>query len=250
MITVYTLTYNEEIILPFFIESYKKNFPSCEIVVYDNQSTDKTVDIARNYGCIVHSFDTNGKFSDLHHQHIKNNCWKTSKTDWVVVCDCDEIVNVREEDLLKEEKMGVDFLRFEGYAMINPNPEKLEIKNLNTGYRDIQYDKPYLFNKRNVLEVNYSSGAHECNPLMKLDADVRFSDFSYQCFHYKLLSIDYVLAKHRAYYYRLSEENIKNGWGISGSAVSNYSSSEQDVLDNYYAHLRESKVVFNSAEVF
>jgi glycosyltransferase involved in cell wall biosynthesis len=47
MVTIYTITYNEELMIEFFINHYRKKFPGCEIVVFDNYSTDKTVEIAK-----------------------------------------------------------------------------------------------------------------------------------------------------------------------------------------------------------
>jgi len=48
MITLYTLTRNEEIKLQFMIAHYRLRFPDCQIVIYDNQSTDSTLDIAKS----------------------------------------------------------------------------------------------------------------------------------------------------------------------------------------------------------
>jgi len=35
--TIYTITYNEELMLPYFIRHYRLRFPNCKIVVYDNE---------------------------------------------------------------------------------------------------------------------------------------------------------------------------------------------------------------------
>ena len=42
MITIYTFTYNEELLIKFMIDHYKLRFPNCKIIVYDNESTDNT----------------------------------------------------------------------------------------------------------------------------------------------------------------------------------------------------------------
>ena len=50
-IACYTITYNEELMLPHFIKHYKQ---FCDkIVVYDNMSTDRTKEIALDNGCEV-----------------------------------------------------------------------------------------------------------------------------------------------------------------------------------------------------
>ena len=47
-------TYNEEEYLPVLLDSIKEqDFDDYEIIVADANSTDKTVEIAKDYGCIV-----------------------------------------------------------------------------------------------------------------------------------------------------------------------------------------------------
>lgn len=75
-ITIYTLTYNEAYMLPHFIAHYRRNFPDCRIVVYDNESTDNTRQIAETAGCEVRINATGGKLDDMRYLEIKNNCWK------------------------------------------------------------------------------------------------------------------------------------------------------------------------------
>ena len=104
MITIYTIAYNEEIMLPHFIKWYRERFPNCRIVIHDNESTDDTVKIALENNCEVISFDTKNKFEDAIHMNIKNQCWKEAKTNWVIVCDTDELLDIKQEILLLEEK--------------------------------------------------------------------------------------------------------------------------------------------------
>lgn len=81
MITVYTIAYNEERMLPFFIKWYRDRFPDCRIVLYDNQSTDNTVKICEDNNIEVITYFTNGEMRDSALRDIKNNCWKESLTD-------------------------------------------------------------------------------------------------------------------------------------------------------------------------
>jgi glycosyltransferase involved in cell wall biosynthesis len=89
-IDVFTTCYNEQIILPYFLKHYKK-FAN-NITVYDNMSTDNSVKIMNEYGVNVIQFDTNGKFEESVLMNIRNNCWKNSDADWVIVCDTDELI--------------------------------------------------------------------------------------------------------------------------------------------------------------
>lgn len=54
MLSIIIPTLNEEIYLPLVLEEIKRqNVPDCEIIVADAGSTDKTVEIAKSYGCRV-----------------------------------------------------------------------------------------------------------------------------------------------------------------------------------------------------
>jgi len=202
MVTVYTITYNEELIIEFFINHYRKNFPNCKIVIFDNYSTDKTVEIAKSFGCTVIFYDTNNKFSDIKLIEIKNSCWKDSETEWVVVCDCDELIQINEEQLKKEEKNECTIFKFNGYNLMNFNDDDLE--NISYGWHDENYDKILLFNRKKIEEINYNYGCHKSNPVGVL----KFCE-NYDMFHYKFLGKRHTIDRYKKFAERLSEENIK-----------------------------------------
>ena len=91
-IACYALAYNEEIILPQFINHYKK---FCDkIVIYDNMSTDNTKQIALDSGCEVVSWEApGGGLNDQCYLDIKSNCYKKDRLDydWVMTVDADEL---------------------------------------------------------------------------------------------------------------------------------------------------------------
>lgn len=53
--------YNEELTIGNVIKDFKKNLPEAVIYVYDNNSTDKTVEIAKANGAIVRHERKQGK---------------------------------------------------------------------------------------------------------------------------------------------------------------------------------------------
>ena len=64
------------------IKWYRERFPNCLIIVYDNESTDRSVQIALENNCKVISYSTNNQLSDSKYLEIKNNCWKTDYTSY------------------------------------------------------------------------------------------------------------------------------------------------------------------------
>lgn len=219
MITVYTIAYNEEIILPFFIKWYKERFPNCKIVIYDNYSTDNTEKIALENNCEVIKYDTNNQLSDSKYLEIKNNCWKNAETDWVLICDADEFLDIKQEDLLKES--GTIVLS-KGYNMYNIVGDET-VENTYYGVRAKQYDKFYLFNRQFVKEINYSPGCHNALPKGR----IVFSDKKYLLFHYSHIGKQYMINRYKRNAERLSQENIKKGWGF------HYKDSEKQIEDKF-----------------
>ncbi len=53
--------YNEEPTIGKVVKNFKKNLPEALVYVYDNNSTDKTAEIARSAGAIVKNVYQQGK---------------------------------------------------------------------------------------------------------------------------------------------------------------------------------------------
>ena len=209
MITIYTLTYNEELLIQFMIDHYRIRFPGCRIVFFDNISTDNTVKIALANNCEVIPFDTGGQFQDRRHMEIKNSCWKDAKTDWVLVCDLDELLDINEAQLNKEEASSISIIRTECYDMINLE-DNLDIAEMKYGVISELPGKFCLFNKKLMSEINYGPGCHTCSPV----GIITYSKTVYKLYHYNSISENLTIKKFRLYRARLSPENLKNGWGI------------------------------------
>jgi hypothetical protein len=209
-ITIYTLSYNEELLIQFMIDHYRLRFPGCHIVFYDNSSTDNTINIAKNNNCEIRPYNSNNTMDDLIHMQIKNNCWKDAKTDWVLVSDMDELLNINHIDLSKEENLGTTRIKSEGWHMVNLE-DNFDINNIKYGTRNFRYDKYMLFNKKYIQEMNFGAGCHDCSPIGKIID----SHTSYKMYHYKFISQDYSIKRIQETAKRLSEANKKNGWGYN-----------------------------------
>ena len=208
MITIYTITYNEELLIQFMIDHYRERFQDCRIVIYDNISTDNTVKIALANRCEVIPYDTNGQLQDSRYLEIKNNCWKDAKTDWVLVSDLDELVDINEAELKTEEHNGTSMIRCDFYDMVNME-DNLDIAGMKYGVKGDVPGKFFLFNKKCISEINYGPGAHVCNPI----GTIRYSCKVYRGYHYASINENVTIEKFKIYRARLSPENIKNGWG-------------------------------------
>jgi glycosyltransferase involved in cell wall biosynthesis len=208
MITVYTMAFNEEVFLQFMIEHYRKRFPGCRIVVHDNESTDKTAEIARQNGCEVVLYCSDGQVNDEKLKALKSNFWKDAQTDWVVVCDVDELLEIDEKSLVFEQSQGTSIVSTEGYTLVNMHDD-FSFSEMKYGQRDSWYDKPCLFNRRLLREINYQAGAHKCCP----EGEVKWSEAKYRLYHYKYVNPDLQIKKNRYTLDRLSEVNKQHGWG-------------------------------------
>lgn len=205
--TVFTIAYNEAFFLPYFIAHYRRCFPGCRIVVYDNQSTDDTRLIAEEAGCDVIEYDTNGKLCDTTYLQIKNNCWKNTY-GWALICDVDEICDFTSNDLSREAMRGNTIIRFKGFNMVNLS-DNMEVTEIGYAVRAESYDKIYAFNALLLQEINYAPGCHSAAPV----GTVKYSQSTYTCRHYKYINPDYMIARHAHFASRLSDENLRRGYG-------------------------------------
>lgn len=222
MVTIHTITYNEELMIEFFVNHYRKLFPNCVIKIYDNYSTDNTVKIAKNLGCEINYYDSNNNLSDSKFLEIKNNCWRDSKTDWVIVCDCDELIQINEKELISEDSFGTTIFKFKGYHIMNTD-DNLNLETLSFGFADKMYDKILLFNKSKIENINYNPGCHLAYPTGK----VIYSKNTYDLLHYKYLGVKYTIDRYKLFAERLSEENLKYGWSV------HYLRKENEIIDFY-----------------
>lgn len=215
-ITIYTITYNEEKMLPFFLDHYSK-FAS-RIVIYDNESTDNTVKIANKHPLVkdVYSVKTGDSLDDSMYVKIKNSCWKDDTSDYVMLVDTDELI-YHEDDIVKYlENDNHSVHRCNGYNMISENfPKEGEsiTDQIKQGVFDRFYSKPVIFNPNIIKKSDFELGIH----------NGRFYDETCECYpkeselkmlHYKNLGFKYREDRHKMFAKRMSEFNQRTGAGI------------------------------------
>jgi len=235
-INIFILCYNEELLLPHTINFYKKNIPNSSIIIYDNESTDNSVNIAKNLGCQVISFSTNKTQSENMQIKIKNNCWKCVKEGWVIVCDMDEFLDVKESELINEQKKGSTILKIKGYDMIGESTKidfsDISLNNINKYVINNMESKKLCFYRPDIEEINYSGGAHTCNPKGK----IQLSSDIYINKHMNLLGIEYIKNKNKLRYINsIHMREYGHCW--------NYCNDSNTVINNYNQRLNESKII-------
>ena len=141
--------------------------------------------------------------------NIKNHCWKSAETNWVLVCDVDELLDISEDQLIKESEENTTIVRAEGYNMVSMEND-LSPSDIVHGYRAEAHDKFYLFNKKFISQMNYEPGCHVAHP----SGVVVFSKTAYKAYHYHFLSENRLITRYKEYASRLSPNNVKNKWGF------------------------------------
>jgi hypothetical protein len=212
-INVFLLCYNESSLIQHTIKHYKKYLPSCKITIYDNESTDNSVEIAKKLGCSVISWNSNNIIDDFKYIEIKNNCWKSIEKGWIIMADMDEFLCVTEQDLMKEMESGVSILNIKGYDMIG------ESKTVDLSDIDLQNIKKYVYNnyeskklcflREKINEINYICGAHVCNP----EGNIVYSSNVYINKHMSYLGLNFLKKKFIERYKR-AESMRKHGMAI------------------------------------
>jgi glycosyltransferase involved in cell wall biosynthesis len=210
-IEVFAICYNEEIMLPYFLRHYSQ-FAE-RIVIYDNYSTDRSEEICRQFpGVEVIKYDSGNQIRDDIYLDIKNNCWKGSTADWVIVCDIDELLY----------DFGMILADVKSHTIILPEWYEMVSDKLPQGNTQIYYEIGYgvcqgliskclIFRPDAIKEINYHPGAHGIEPI----GDIRVMETSMiGILHYKYLSADYVIARHAMYQSRLSDINKRMKWGV------------------------------------
>ena len=188
----FILCYNESQIIRHTLNYYSK---FCDqITVLDNYSNDDTLSIINSEypKVVVRQFGPHNFREDILTE-TRNNCWKGSSADYVIVCDTDEFLYA--ENLLEK----LEFLKLKkpaicpvlGYDMYSDKFPKDYTKPITEfvkyGVRNYRFDKSIIFSPKKVKHINYDAGAHTCNP--KFYSGNKASELvEFKLLHFKYLS--------------------------------------------------------------
>ena len=209
--------YNEEKIMPFYLDYYLNFIKADKIVIYDGGSTDNTPNIVKNYPNIEFIVEDKGKMDERNLKDNRNEGWKKYRYDydWIIVCDMDEFIyhpNLRNL-LHKYDLEGITVPLISGYDMVsNDFPDFKKGKYLpsfiqNGVHEPIWLNKSAVF-KPGVVNINYDFGTHSCSPT----GNVKYSvESNIKLLQYKWLSHEYVTNKSLESSLRLSDWNLETG---------------------------------------
>jgi len=218
-ICVFSVCYNEEEMMPFYLDYYINFLKVDKIVIYDGGSTDKTHEIIKKYPQVDLIIEKQEGQNDVYLRQTKNNCWKKYKNeyDWVIVCDIDEFLyHPNIHNLLYEYKNNnINIPRTKGYEMISLDfptfsPGKYLPDIVNRGFSDnVWMGKKIIFDPQ-INEINYDFGGHDCSPT----GYIKYSD-DYELFmlHYKWMSHNYLTSRCKFLDSRRSQWNIEHKAG-------------------------------------
>jgi glycosyltransferase involved in cell wall biosynthesis len=206
-IEVYTICHNEEKILPYFLRHYTR---FADVTIYDNFSTDRSREIAASFGVRVIDFDSNNQLRDDLLVEIKDNCWKGSRADWVIVVDTDEFVYHKDlpRTLQTTWATVISPKLYNMFSEVFPTTSGQIFEEVTMGIEGGA--KLNLFRPGEITSINYSPGCHQADP----KGNVIFEDIpGILTLHMKNLSRQYVIDRNAYLSPRLSDINKRKGWG-------------------------------------
>ncbi|HUV84675.1 MAG TPA: glycosyltransferase family 2 protein [Methanosarcinales archaeon] len=205
-IETFTFCYNEEKMLPYFLRHYSQYG---SITIFDNQSTDNSVNIAKQFGANIIEFNTDNKYREDIITNLRNDCWKGSGADWVIIADIDEIVYHKRLELALARAKGTVILphMFEMFSDVFPVTTGQIYDEVNMGIE--LRSKMFLFRPDKIRNINYEPGCHFARPEGDYVLDAKSEIIA---MHFKYLSLAYTTERYDELNYRQSEENIANNW--------------------------------------
>lgn len=231
LLHVFVPTWNEEKIILDFIQWYRSRVPECLITIYDNYSTDNTVDIALDNDCEVRFFNSGDEMDEQTLMKVRNNCWKDSEAEWCLVVDADELVDVTIEKLNTLSEFSVNIFKCDGYEMFGT--EEDTIKTLTQGCKSAGYCKPVLFKTKHFEEINFAPGSHNASPVAKVE--VIWGEPVFKMFHTKWRSWTNGIERAKLLAERRSQHSKDMGWNF-------HYSLDESIHRDYYENGMKNRI--------
>jgi len=233
-IHVFAICYNEEKIIPFFLDHYRY---ADRITVYDNESTDRSRELLSEDPRVnIITYKTSNTLDDREYIRIKQSCWKQTDCTYAIIIDMDEFIYHPD---IKE------FLRETNHAAYRPLGCNMTtevfpasgsfVDTIKTGVVDRNYSKLCVLSPKRVRSIEYRLGCHQADIYMENSQDGVLETAEMKLLHYKNISFEYRFNRHQEYLKRMSNFNKEVGAGI------HYSFSEEKQREEFDASLRVMK---------
>jgi Glycosyl transferase family 2 len=217
-IHLYTMSWNEERLLPFFFRHYDRWVD--RYVIYDDNSTDATLTMLRAHPRVeVRPFIRSVPDSFvLSARAIHNSCWKESRgiADWVIMTAIDE--HLYHPDLAAYlmvcKRSGITAIPALGYEMISdafPQGKQRLCELVRRGEPAVGMNKLSLFDPNRLTETNYAVGRHNADPQGSVIYPQQNRLLN---LHFKTLGLDYIIARYRFLAGGLGTRDRANQWGV------------------------------------
>ena len=221
-IEVYALCHQEAKIIPYFMRHYTQ-FAS--VTLFEGYSTDGSKELAESLGAKVVFFESHNETRDDLMIDVKNNCWKQSQADWVIIADMDEFVyHPNLPKYLSTIKDTIILPRcFEMFSRKYPTTKGQIYEEVCHGIET--RSKMCVFQPRKLKEIAYGAGCHDALP----EGEVYINRTSeIKLLHMRHLSVEHIVERNKYLAGRMSEINKRMGWGW-------HVSMPEETVYNYYA---------------
>jgi glycosyltransferase involved in cell wall biosynthesis len=211
-IETFVTSYNEEKLIPYVMRYYGQ---FSKVTFYDNESTDDTAKIAKQLGAEVISYSWRKEFDDLDLLWIKDNCWKRSNADWVILVDADEFVYHKNiVDVLKKSKATIIHPTYHNmFSESFPVIEGQIFDEINMGTPDggIWIAKMNIFRPKEIKQMNYHVGCHFADPEGTIIID---ENSGIKTLHMRFLDREYTYNQYQNNRKKRSQLDKNNGWSV------------------------------------
>ena len=210
-IWLFALCYNEERILPFFLQHYS---PIVDKMIFiDAGSTDATHAILRSNAksemqLMIREIDDKwyAEFCSEYYQKMRGYA------DWIIWVDCDEFI-YSEANLRWMLSEDVSPFLTKGFQMVSdkfPASGAPITQQIKRGIEDSVYDKFCIFDSS--IKVHWHPGRHDAD--YPYDRASLANQSHVKLLHYRFLGAEYFQWRNQRNYNHMTKENIEAGRGF------------------------------------
>jgi glycosyltransferase involved in cell wall biosynthesis len=208
MISLCIITKNNEKTLANCLASVKPIIQ--EIILVDTGSTDKTIEIAKEFQAKIFHFSWNNNFSDA-----KNYALEQASEEWILALDADEAISQLDykeiQELIKDKEASGFFLIQRNYT--NQIGQFNSISTLGDNYKESRIAKSYVPRKmirlfKNSPEIRFEGAVHD-SVEKSIKKFGKIKDSAVQIHHFGLLDRSPERIKQ---YIEIEKANLKDDW--------------------------------------